>query len=155
MDLVLGIIQPYLVIGGIMAYGEKQVNKRLSVKCEFRELTPSDWSKIFSLHFPPSTRATIGLLFAENGKLINCFGLQYCKQHINQVFIKSGLPYRLRGYDIPKENRNQKHSDLINALTEQDHGIKYPHGGWSYPEHLHWMCGHEIRLCVVISSRQT
>lgn len=86
----------------------KHINKRLGVKTEFRELSSKEWGRILALPFPPATRASICLLFLEGGVgLMDLLLMGYSTgsnfQQINQVFIKHGLPYRLRNYRISEE----------------------------------------------------
>ena len=82
--------------------------KAVRIDVEFKELTPKDWQQIFAIQFPKATRLAIGLLFAYNGRghageLLQ--GVWSRAMQINQLFIKHGLPYRLRRALLPKDKQ--------------------------------------------------
>lgn len=77
-------------------------------KTNFEELSHFDWSDIFSIPFPKSTRQSMGLLFIHNGKGNAREILQGTWSRamlINRLFTKHGLPYRLKTHPILKETQ--------------------------------------------------
>jgi hypothetical protein len=96
-----------------MAAKKKKRVKQEKVIVEFLDIPPKAWSKIFLVEWPPATREAMGLLFAYNG--IGPAGdvVQGCwsrAMQINRIMIQHGLPYRIRMYPLPEDERPTERS---------------------------------------------
>ncbi len=80
----------------------------------FQPITPKMWGVICSCVWTDATRILIGALFAGNGDtkaMEACEGAWSRVMQANRMFIKYGLPFRIREYELPdaKERRIQEH----------------------------------------------
>lgn len=130
----------------------KHVNKRLEVKTEFRELSSKEWGRILALPFPPAARGAICRLFLENGSgLYDLLSMSYSNQkQINQVFIKLGLPYRLRNYVISKERVEEIFWQKTRFFPFDDSAFR-PASGFQPMRIRPWVMPRETKLCTVTS----
>ena len=86
---------------------KKKLRKRQEqVIVEHRLITPKEWGRICAIPWTPATRPSIGALFASDGvgpanDILQ--GIWSRAMQINRTFIKHGLPYRVRGNPLPKE----------------------------------------------------
>lgn len=87
---------------------KKKRKKQEKVVLEFRTIPPNEWGKIFTIDWPPATREAIGLFYAYAGvgpahKILQ--GTWSRAMQINRIMIKHGLPYRIREYELPPDEK--------------------------------------------------
>ncbi len=85
---------------------KKHRKKQERVVTEVASITPSAWGRICRLPWTRSERILIGTLFAGDGTAKAddaCEGAWSRVMQANRTFIKHGLPFRIRGYDLPKD----------------------------------------------------
>ena len=89
-----------------MAKTRKGRARQVRVITKHRYLTPREWGKVCSAPWTPATRPLIGALFAGNGGFVTvdadtaCEGSWSRVMQANRLFIRHGLPFRIRGYEL-------------------------------------------------------
>ncbi len=82
---------------------KKRRKKQERVVTEFASLTPSAWGRICGLPWTPATRILIGALFVGDGDTkadTACEGRWSRVMQANRLFVKHGLPFRIREYNL-------------------------------------------------------
>lgn len=83
---------------------EKTRKRQERVVTAVRQLTADEWGEICSKPWTRATRTVIGGLYAGNGDAdanAACEGAWSRVCQTNRIFIKLGLPYRIRDYELP------------------------------------------------------
>ncbi len=106
---------------------KKRRKKQERVVTKVASLTPKDWGSICRLPWTHVCRILIGTLFAGDGTAdaaTACEGTWSRVMQANRMFIKHGLPFRIRAYDLPEEEVHytgyhiQKLGLKIHVVTE-------------------------------------